>query len=251
MAEKEFMKLTKAQTKAHAEAMALINDTKRLGFDEIEFCYENFHPGSEHNQTVAGAFFTPSEYAKNLATFCSDAERVVDVCAGIGVLTFRMQCYCNIGHIRCVELNPEYLRIGRRLLPECEWVKGNALDGLLWGTKMDYAISNPPFGTIPKHFMPEVCMDASWTKCGLPFHLTIAAMSLELTRAGAIMIIPDIDHSQENKRGIHPGPSSNYERFVELTEPHGRITPCSCDICDEFTGAKGVKCMVVDVSNHE
>ena len=46
---------------------------------------------------------------------------------GIGRLTYYQYLRNKPTHITCVELNPEYVLIGKRGLPEAEWITGDAL----------------------------------------------------------------------------------------------------------------------------
>jgi hypothetical protein len=50
----------------------------------------------------------------------------------------------------CVELNPEYARIGKRIVPGATWIVGSVFDPAQLG-RFAWAISNPPFGSIPAH----------------------------------------------------------------------------------------------------
>jgi predicted RNA methylase len=83
-----------------------------------------------------------------------DGRRVVDIGAGTGRLAHAVLC-ANLWNpkqvrVTAVEFNPEYVRIGGRLLPEVEWIEGDFYDLTLWQSlpRFDEAISNPPFGKI-------------------------------------------------------------------------------------------------------
>lgn len=47
-------------------------------------------------------------------------------------------------------MNPDYVEVGRKLVPEADWICGDALDPKLLGSlgRFDFAIANPPFGNI-------------------------------------------------------------------------------------------------------
>lgn len=79
-------KLTKAQRKAHQEAETILTQD-RLSDDDKDFVFENWHQGAEHNIGTAGAFFTPTGLAADFA-FDGGGRRVIDLCAGIGVLAY-------------------------------------------------------------------------------------------------------------------------------------------------------------------
>lgn len=143
-------KLSKAQAKAHREALALIAESKsrRLTLDEREHILENFHEGAEHMNGLAGAFFTPAGLARDFSIEVFECERVVDLCAGIGALAFA--CRDHAKHIVCVERNGAYIEAGRAVMPDATWIHASVFDTAAYAHlgPFDIAISNPPFGTI-------------------------------------------------------------------------------------------------------
>lgn len=143
-------KLTKAQAKAHQEACEILRKDV-LNFDEKWFVLENWQESATHVNTVAGAFFTPPELARS---FCIEVRghRVIDLCAGIGTLSFlymEKRCFGPAPDITCVEINPDYIAVGRKLLPEATWIQASVFDLPQLG-RFDFAIGNPPFGNIQR-----------------------------------------------------------------------------------------------------
>lgn len=144
-------KLTKAQRKAHDEAEAILKKD-RLTDDEREFVFRNWHEGANHINGAAGAFFTPFDLA---ADFALDGvgSRVIDLCAGIGVLSYfiyhRVTYGGKLPEITCIEINPRYCEIGRKLLPEARWINADVFDwrDLELG-HFNIAVGNPPFGKV-------------------------------------------------------------------------------------------------------
>lgn len=141
-------KLSKPQLRAHQAAMARL-DQDDLTFHDRWRIYEDLHEGALGDVTAASAYFTPMGFA---ADFGIDAcgMKVVDLCAGIGSLAF---AYYHTKHpygpkpdITCVEINPAYVEIGRKLFPEATWICADVFD--IWPDlgRFDCAISNPPFG---------------------------------------------------------------------------------------------------------
>lgn len=148
-------KLSKAAQRAHAAAVALIESGRPLTLDEIEQCYQDWHEGAENNQTAASAFFTPIGMASDLRFDMPMHGSFVDLCAGTGRLAYfagGQHLWREFRHqydrIVCVERNPDYVRIGKRLFPDAEWICGDALDPAVHRQigNVDFAIANPPFG---------------------------------------------------------------------------------------------------------
>lgn len=178
------MKLTKKETKFHQQAEELIGLKRDLSLDEKYFVIENWMPGANNNITASSAFFTPYELAEcaNIAFF-DEPYNIVDLCAGIGTLSFAyMEKVKAVGvpKLTCVEINPDFVRVGRKILPEAEWILGDVFDlynGTLKNKKFDGCISNPPFGIIhKKHQKPQNIVGNIW-------EYAIAEIALELTDA--------------------------------------------------------------------
>lgn len=55
------------------------------------------------------------------------------LCAGIGVLSYAAQLECSdrsrcYADITCVELNPHYVEVGKKVVPEATWICADVLD---------------------------------------------------------------------------------------------------------------------------
>lgn len=140
-------KIPKLAAKAHKEAVALALAGRRLTLDEREFVLENFHEGAEHMNGLAGAFFTPDGLARDFAIEARGRRRVLDLCAGIGRLSYE----CAEEECVCVELNPAYAEVGRAVMPDARWLVTSVFDveAIAALGPFDIVISNPPFGKIP------------------------------------------------------------------------------------------------------
>lgn len=148
------LKLTKTERKLHAEAEALLQKNE-LTVEEREIVFKQWHPASDFDTGASGAFFTPFDLA---ADFRIDAGtgRIIDLCAGIGMLGY----WClnfpwvhdeNV-ELVCIEINPTYVEIGKKLLPEATWICADVFDVKELGLgHFDKAIANPPFGRVNRH----------------------------------------------------------------------------------------------------
>lgn len=140
------MKLSKRLAAAHQKACNLL-EKDSLTYDEKVFVFDNWHEGARHMNGVAGAFFTPDGLARDLAIE-SYGPTVIDLCAGIGRLAFAVSHHIDITRMVCVELNPDYVEVGRKVVPEATWIRRDVLDLPVDIGSFDCAISNPPFGRI-------------------------------------------------------------------------------------------------------
>lgn len=151
-------KLTKSQIQTHEKALELI-ERGNLSHDEMLLVLESYREDAEHMNSKNGAFFTPfglaRDFALHIPYIYERTIKIIDLCAGIGSLSYAASMYGNdwsrcYSDITCVEINPDYVEIGKKLLPDAKWICGDVLDYnfLMSLGHFDCAISNPPFGTI-------------------------------------------------------------------------------------------------------
>lgn len=146
-------KLTKAQAKAHQQACGLLKKDA-LSEDEKMFVLENWQESASHINTVAGAFFTPFDLARDFAIEVSPGK-IIDLCAGIGMLSYAVKSKHQWDKapldLTCVEINPDYVAVGKKILPEARWIEASVFDVLSMDLgHFDVAISNPPFGRVKR-----------------------------------------------------------------------------------------------------
>ena len=150
-------KMTKRKLTLHDEAMDLVRLERDLTMREKEFVLEHYKPYATHNVTETNAFFTPSELAMAATIEMPNPDeyvkpvRILDICSGIGMLSFAYYHYSGYDTSRveivCVEYEEEYVKVGKKILPEATWVQGDILEDMLldpYGL-FDCFISNPPF----------------------------------------------------------------------------------------------------------
>lgn len=143
-------RLSKNEARRHQEAEALLRKDVLTEDDRWEV-FEAWQESAHHVNNLAGAFFTPMGLARDFSIEVP-AGRIIDLCAGIGALSFAVRnrcCYGERVEITCVESNPAYVAVGRKLLPEAMWVEASVFDLPDLG-RFDCAIANPPFGATPR-----------------------------------------------------------------------------------------------------
>ncbi|WP_341945687.1 methyltransferase [Microbacterium sp. LWH11-1.2] len=144
-------KLSKQEAKNHEEAERILRKPK-LDDDDRMFVIENWQEGATQINGLTGAFFTPWGLATDAMLELGGWQfegAVLDLCAGMGTLSLAALEMSRASRVVCVELNPEYARVGRKMVPDAEWVVGSIFDHSSWGD-FDHAISNPPFGKIKR-----------------------------------------------------------------------------------------------------
>ncbi len=179
-------KLTKAQAKAHAQACDILTKPV-LTDDDKDFVLKNWNESANHVNGAAGAFFTPYDLAFD---FTIDAigqggygGRVIDLCAGIGMLSYAVWHRSHRrARITCIERNPDYLAVGKKILPDAEWILADVLNvpGMALD-KFDVAISNPPFGAIKR--------DKNAPRyTGRDFEFHVIDVAAHVARSGAFIV---------------------------------------------------------------
>lgn len=241
-------KLTKAQAKKHQEACDLL-EKDVLTEDEKFFVIDNWQESASHINTVAGAFFTPYDLARDFAieTF---AGRMIDLCAGIGILSFAASMMHRWSgtplDLTCVEINPDYVKVGKKLLPQAKWIEASVFDVLDMDLgHFDIAISNPPFGNIKR---PQGKGSPRYTGGEFEFH--VIDIAAHLANYGAF-ILPqmssgfrysgdqhyrrDTDGKAvkfQEKTGIYLGPSCGIDTACYRDEWRGVSPICEIVCCD-------------------
>lgn len=207
------MKLTKSQAKTQQECENIL-EKDILTLDEKMFVFENWHEGATNINSSAGAFFTPIGLARDFNLEVGDNMTVVDLCAGIGMLSF----FAHHWHgckVTCVEINGDYIRVGKKLLPEANWIRGSIIDeGFINSLgHFDQSISNPPFGKI------KTGDDAKWLKYkGSEFEYRTIDVASGLSDFGTF-IIPQTStpFKYSGNHYMEKNESSKLDNFIKET----------------------------------
>lgn len=152
-------KISKRLLNKHNEAIELLK-LEKLDYNQREFVFDHFHEGAGNMNNLISAHFTPYEIAKSM-TFCiTYNECFVDLCAGIGMLSYVLLRQNEMGFERgvkpfgiCIEKSTEYYEVGKKLLPDFHWINGDCFDPViiaevkaLMKDRQFSIISNPPYG---------------------------------------------------------------------------------------------------------
>ncbi|GGG86656.1 methyltransferase domain-containing protein [Edaphobacter dinghuensis] len=227
-------KLTKQQAALHAEACELLRKDVLTDDDRL-FVLDHWQESANHINGLAGAFFTPTALARDFAieTF---GGRILDLCAGIGSLAYAAYSHSawssDLPQITCVEINPDYIAVGKKILPEATWVRADVLDLPPHLTGFDCVIANPPFGRIKQ---PGKAPRYS----GSEFEYKVIDIASDRAKHG-VFIVPQSSapFRLSGRQTFLQATSEKYQRFVGETsielEPN-----CGIDTSVSAGGWKG------------
>lgn len=214
-------KLTKAETAAHEAACALLAKKGALTHDDAIDVVCGWHEGASHLNTRASAHFTPWDYARHVALEATGG-RVLDLCAGIGILSLAIQnqqIYNGGVDLTLVEINPDYCTVAQRILPQARVICGSLFDPAvraeLSKEMFDTVVSNPPFGNFARGDSPHNAPNYT----GGELHYAVIDIASDLADHG-VFVLPQIavpfEYSgRDNYR--HTGGDDRYRRFEEQT----------------------------------
>ncbi|MCI2422472.1 hypothetical protein MOQ72_34100 [Saccharopolyspora sp. K220] len=229
------MAMTRRDEQLHHQADQLTRLARDLHSDEKLFILKHWNAAATNRHRTTGAWFTPLSLARDLSIGLGDSTNtVIDLCAGIGHLTW--ECRDLAGRlwnnqdprrVICVEREEEYVRVGRKILPDAHWICANAFtvitDPTSYGIidRVDVAISNPPYGRADINGTGP-----RYTGKRAEYHVLDAAAELAQR---AVFLIPQdsAPFAYSGRQNYVEKRSDEYERFVRET---GLVLKPNCGI---------------------
>lgn len=221
-------RISRDALRRHDAACALLAEDRVLHADEISQIIDDWHEGAGHANSRMGAHFTPYGLGVSMAIEAETRGRVLDLCAGIGTLSYahwqHMNAWARTPHegqenYTLVETNPDYAAVARRLLPGAEVIVGSVFDPVLIAElrsrDFDVAISNPPYGTY------NTAAGKGPRYVGRDCHYAVIDVASELARRG-VFLIPQTatPFRYSGQRGMSMAPDGDrqaYDRFSAQT----------------------------------
>jgi len=208
-------KLSKRETKLHNEAIEILKQDI-LSAKDKETVLRQYRPDADHNVSETGTFFTPLDLAGDMMVMSNcGTGSVIDLCAGIGGLAYwHAARYVNKPErIFCVERNPRFVEIGKKIVPEAEWICADVFDVLDMDLgRFRLAISNPPFGALKRHGgnAPRYT--------GKKFDLHVVDIAAHIADMGTFIIPPNSTNFRYSGRRNHEYcEEREYLKFKEQT----------------------------------
>lgn len=243
------MKLTRNQISNHESAVKLL-EKDILTYEEKLQVYRDWLPAYNNNIGTIASYFTPIELAKD-ACIQFTGYNIVDLCAGIGMLAFTNYHWCS-GNVKitCIERNPEFVKVGKKLLPEANWICADVLDESIYKDfeLFDCTISNPPFGRIKSN------INNDWLDYkGSEFEYKVIEIGSRISKNG-VYIIPQLSSpfTYSFINGFNAQSSSKYEKF-ELESGIELEANIGIDISiykNDWVGTS-IKCEIVCVTDQK
>lgn len=222
-------KLTKQQSKNHEESLRIL-EKDFLTFDEKCFVLNNYNPAAETNVTQNGAFFTSEYLAQNFYSVILPTGKILDLCAGIGRLAFTSNILSNKNEIVCIEKNPKFVEVGKKIVPSAKWICADVFDKQLVDSLgyFDCVVSNPPFGY---HLGGDIF--SYWMKTRKSHFWAIEISMMVSDYAG--FIVPKGLSQYDTKKREHK--KSYIHNILRELYPNVTVYPAPIDYDDEWNFA--------------
>lgn len=236
-------RLSKQQSREHQKACELLTQDALTDADK-DFIFDHWQESASHLNGLAGAFFTPRPIADLMSIEISgirkdEKTRVIDLCGGIGALSYPLTYkFCDEFDLTIVELNPDYLEVGKKLLPKARWILADVLNLPSDLGHFDFAIANPPFGVIKSN-------GTAPRYSGAQFEYKVLDVASNIADFG-VFILPQTSCSFKlsgQQCFSYDDKNEKYQKFVEQT---GIEIDPNCGLDTEECGAQwhGVKVTV-------
>jgi predicted RNA methylase len=214
----DIMRISKIASKKHEEAVELALSGKELTFDEKWQILNDYNAAANHLISKNAAFFTPPAIAKEMIIECIDKpkKRILDLGAGIGCISFFINEQQKIWgkeneiEIICLELNADYIEIGKSIIPEATWIHGDMFDQDLIKSlgKFDEVVSNPPYGIIQK---------TNWLNLNLSQY-TAAEIAMKVSNHGVFLLAQnDCPFKYSGNKSFEKVYCKRYDKFHKDT----------------------------------
>ena len=235
-------RISRDALRRHDAACALLAEDRVLHADEIDQIIENWHEGAGHANSRMGAHFTPYGLAVSMAIEAETKGRVLDLCAGIGTLSYahwqHMHAYARTPHegqesYTLVEMNPDYAAVARRLMPGAEVIVGSVFDPVLIAElrsrDFDVAISNPPYGSY------NAATGKGPRYVGRDCHYAVIDVASEVARRGVFLIPQNATPFRySGQRTMSMAPDHDRQRYDQFVDQTGVEFEFNCGIDTEY-----------------
>ena len=181
------MKLSRTEIKNHEKCLNIL-EKNVLEIEDKLFLFEHYREDYKQDNSSFGAFFTPIELANDFSIetiIYKKNLKILDLCSGIGILSYftkQANLSCKDIDITCVEINHDYLKVGKQILPEANWIHKDVFE-FNTEEKFDIVISNPPFGKFPKKFSDNLPLKT------FPFEQNLMYHAMKFSNFG-VFIVP-------------------------------------------------------------
>ena len=237
-------KLSKRKWALHKEAQHMVDGTADLSFENRQFILENWSPLAQQDVGVAGIFFTPMQIGYEIQIEIPHEGRILDLFAGTGRLAFNTLKYAyenDAIEMVCIENNPEFVKVGKRVLPQATWIEADAFDAetYLGLSNFDCVISNPPYGlSISQQKADRIGLQKA------PSQYMAAEIAMKVARYG-VFVLNQADLPWKMS-GIHSFATQKNEKYEKWREKTGiDFNPnCGLDLSMYENDWEGTKQMV-------
>ena len=156
---------------------------------------------------------------------------IIDLCAGIGVLAGNLFEHNPDCRITCVDIVPEFIDLGKKIVPEAEWILMDCYGPEFlarYQKAFSSGISNPPYGK----------------GNGCVKELRAIEVLSDITELGGTMVLP----AKGGKYGQWDNECAKpYDDHIKKTRPGWTVQRTSCDLTDISFKETGIKVQMYEL----